>query len=208
MAVTFTATTVTDPDGVQGDYPQELVVGHEGMLADLQAYVSRSYRNQSGGAIPFGRLVQTDNDPTSNDVYAAELADDVTNIIGITIDSLTFEAVEAKNTHYIGQPTWIREDADGGKHVGYPDKQTMNVMSKGVIWVYTTEAVALGDDVRFFKTDYSGTTDGADQGRFCKTAVASNTVKITAARWLSETSEAGIAMLELDIPAATFTADS
>jgi len=209
MAVTFTTTVVNDPDGVQGDYPQELVVGHEGMLADLQAYVSRSYRNQTGACIPFGRLLQSDVDPATNDVYAVELAASATaNIVGISIDSLTFEAVEAKNSAYTGIPTWIRTDAEGEEHVGYPDKQTLNVMSKGVIWVYTVEAVSLGDEVRAFLADASGTTSGADQGRFGTTAVGGSTVAITGARWLSETTEAGIAMLELDIPASTFTADS
>ena len=154
MAVTFTNTIVVDPDGVQGDYPQELVVGHEGMLADLQAYVSRSYRNQTGACIPFGRLVQSDTDPATNDVYAVELAADATaNIAGITIDSLTFEAVEKKNSHYTGIPTWLREDAEGESHVGYPDKQTLNVMSKGVIWVYVVEAVTLADPVRAYLAD-------------------------------------------------------
>lgn len=208
MAVTFTNTTVTDPEGVQGSYPQELVVGHEGMLADLQAYVSRSYRNQTGGAIPFGRLVATDSTPSSNDAYAVKLADAADGIVGITIDSLTFEAVEGKNSAYTGNPTWLRTDAEGNEHVGYPDKQTLNVMSKGVIWVYTVEAVALGDDVRAFITDDSGSTSGADIGRFGTTASAGVTVAITAARWLSETDGAGLALLELDIPAATFTADA
>ena len=207
MAITFTPTTVTNPKGVQGDYPLELTVGHEGMLADLQAYVSRSYYNQTGAAIPFGRLVATD-DTAGNDVYAVKLADAATGIVGITIDCYTFEAVEKANTHYIGNPTWIRTDAEGSDHVGYPDEQALNVMSKGVIWVHTVEAVALGDDVRAFITDYSGTTSGADIGRFGTTAVASNTVAITAARWLSETDGAGLALLELDIPAATFTADA
>ena len=205
MAVTFTTTSVTDPEGVQGDYPQELVVGHEGMLADLQAYVSRSYRNQTGAAIPFGRLLQLDTDPATNDVYAVELAAGATNIVGISIDSLTFEA--ATQSAYDRLPTWYRTDAEGTKHVGYPDTQTLNVMSKGVIWVYAVEAVTMGDDVRAFVADYSATTSGADQGRFGVTAVAGSTVLIEGARWLSETTDAGLALLELDIPASTFTAD-
>jgi|GEM_PF-1878807 len=207
MAVTFTNTIVTSPEGVQGDYPLELVKSHEGMLADLQAYVSRSYFNQTGAAIPFGRLLQTDNTPTTNDVYASELAAGATNIIGISIDSFTFEAVEGANSHYTGKPTWLRTDAEGSEHVGYPNEQVLNVMSKGVIWVYAVEAVALGDDVRAFISDQSGSTSGADQGRFGSTASAGNTVLIGGARWLSETTEAGLALLELDIPASTFTAD-
>lgn len=206
MAVTFTNTIVTSPEGVQGDYPQELVAGHEGMLADLQAYVSRSYRNQTGAAIPFGRLVATDNTPTTNDVYAVELAGGATGIVGITIDSYTFEAVGSPV--YNRDPSPIRTDADGNEYVGYPDKQSLNVMSKGVIWVHTVEAVELGDDVRAFIVDDSGSTSGADIGRFGTTAVANKTVAIAGARWLSETSEAGLVLLELDIPASTFTADT
>ena len=205
MAVTFTNSIVTDPEGVQGSYPQELVAGHEGMLADLQAYVSRSYRNQTGAAIPFGRLVATD-DTAGNDVYAVKLADAATGVVGITIDSYTFEAVG--QPVYKRDPSPIRTDAEGTEHVGYPDKQSLNVMSKGVIWVHTVEAVSLGDDVRAFISDQSGSTSGADQGRFCKTADAGNTVAISAARWLSETTEAGLVLLELDIPASTFTADT
>lgn len=207
MAVTFTNTIVTNPEGVQGSYPLELVKGHEGMLADLQAYVSRSYYNQSGGALPFGRLLQIDNTPTTNDVFAVELAGGATNIVGISIDCFTFEAAERANTAYVGQPTWLRDDAEGNSHVGYPTEQVLNVMSKGVIWVHTVEAISLGDDVRAFISDQSGSTSGADQGRFGSSAAAGNTVVIGGARWLSETTEAGLALLELDIPASTFTAD-
>ena len=205
MAITFTETSVTNPIGVQGDYPLELTVGHEGMLADLQAYVSRSYYNQSGAAIPFGRLLQLDTTPTTNDVYATELAAGATNIIGISIDCFTFEA--AAQTAYEKVPTWFRTDAEGTKHVGYPEQQALNVMSKGVIWVYAVEAISMGDDVRAFISDQSGSTSGADQGRFGSSASAGNTVLIGGARCLSETTEAGLALLELDIPASTFTAD-
>ena len=205
MAVTFTNTIVTDPKGVQGEYPLRLVPGHEGMLADLQAYVSRSYVNQSGGALPFGRLLQVDNTPTTNDAYAVELAAGASNIVGIATDSLTFEA--SSGSTYTGTPSAIRTDAEGTEHVGYPNTQSLNVVSKGVIYVYTVEAVALGSDVRAFISDYSGTTSGADAGRFGTTAVTGNTVLIGGARWLSETTGAGLALLELDIPASTFTAD-
>jgi hypothetical protein len=205
MAVTFTTTAVTSPEGAQGSYPQELTAGHEGMLADLQAYVSRSYVNQSGGALPFGRLLQVDNTPTTNDAYAVELAAGASNIVGIATDSLTFEA--SSGSTYTGTPSAIRTDAEGTEHVGYPNTQSLNVVSKGVIYVYTVEAVALGSDVRAFISDYSGTTSGADAGRFGTTAVTGNTVLIGGARWLSETTGAGLALLELDIPASTFTAD-
>lgn len=204
MAVSFTATTVSNPTGVQGSYPQLQTVGHEGMIADLQAYVCRSYRNQSGAAIPYGVLVMTDNNPTSNDPLAVEPATGATLIQGLAVSSMTLEGVSL-GAAYTPNPTPYA--ADG--RMGYPDKETVNVVSKGVVWVWTTEAVALGDAVRFWKTDNSGSVTGAYLGRFAKTAVTNKTVAISVgARWLSETSGAGLALLEIDIPSCTFTADT
>lgn len=204
MAVTFTATTVANPVGVQSSYPQLLTVGHEGMIADLQAYICRSYRNQSGVAIPFGVLVMTDNSPTSNDPFAVEVATAATLVQGIAVSSMVGEGVQPQGGAYTPNPTPYA--ADG--RLGYADKQTINVVSKGAVLVYVTEAVALGDAVRFWKVDNTGTVAGSFVGRFAKTAAANKTIAVSAgARWLSETSGAGLAVLELDIPACTFTAD-
>jgi len=203
MAVSFTATTVTNPLGAQGSYPLREVAGHEGMIADLQAYVCRSFRNQSGVAIPFGVLVMTDDVPTTNDAYAVEIATGSTNVQGIAVSSLITEGASL-GMAYTPIPTPVYTDG----RIGYPSTETVNVLSKGVVWVYTTAAVALGDAVRFFKADYSGTVTGALLGRFTKTAAATKTIQITAgARWVSETSAAGLALLEIDIPGMTFTAD-
>jgi hypothetical protein len=204
MAVTFTPTTVNNPIGAQGSYPQRQVAGHEGMIADLQAYVCRSFRNQSGAAIPYGVLVQTDNSPTSNDALAIQVATSGSLIQGLAVSSMVVEGTDAGMV-YTPVPTPFA--ADG--RMGYPDKETVNVVSKGVVWVYTTAAIALGDAVRFFSADHSGTVTGALLGRFTKTAVATKTVAISAgARWLSETSGAGLVLLEVNIPAMTFTADT
>ena len=204
MAVSFTPTTVSNPAGVQGSYPQTLTVGQEGQIADLQAYVTRSYRNQTGAALPFGVLVMTDNSPTSNDPFAVEIATGATGIVGLTVSSLIFEGASLGST-YTPSPTPIYSD---GRY-GYPDKQTVSVLSKGVVWVYTTEAIALGDPVRFWDTANTGSVAGSFLGRFCTTASTTKTTAITAgARWLSETSGAGLVLLELDLPAATFAADS
>lgn len=204
MAVTFTATTVSNPTGAQGSYPQTQVAAHEGMIADLQAYVCRSYRNQSGAAIPYGVLVMTDNSPTSNDALAVEIATGATLVQGLAVSSMTTEGASSGSV-YTPVPTPVYSD---GRY-GYPDKETVNVVSKGVVWVYTTAAIALGDAVRFHKADNTGAVTGALLGRFTKTSAgAGKSVQITAgARWLSETSGAGLVLLEIDIPACTFTAD-
>lgn len=203
MAVSFTATTVTNPFGAQGSYPLRSVAGHEGMIADLQAYVCRSFRNQSGAAIPFGALVMTDNAPTSNDQFAVEIASGTSNIQGIAVSSLVTEGASGGMV-YTPVPTPVYSDG----RIGYPDKETVNVVSKGVVMVYSVDAIALGDAVRFYKADYSGTTAGAFLGRFGKTAVATKTVAITGARWVSETTAAGLVLLEIDIPGMTYSADA
>lgn len=202
MPVTFTPTTVTNPSGAQGSYPLREAVGHEGGIADLQAYVCRSYRNQSGAAIPFGSLVMTDNAPTTNDPLAVELATGTTLIQGITVHSMVTEGTTLGGA-YTPIPTPYFSDG----RMGYPDKETVNVVSKGVVWVHSVDAIALGDAVRFYKADHSGTTAGAFLGRFGKTAVATKTVAVAGARWLSETTAAGLVLLELDIPGQTYTAD-
>jgi len=204
MAISYTDTTVSNPTGAQGSYPLELTAAHEGMLADLQSYVSRSFVNQTGAAIPFGVLVSTDNTPTSNDALAVEIASGVNLIAGLTISTQAQEGASAGQT-YTPNPTPLYSDG----RLGYADKKTVNVCSKGAVWVYCTEAVALGDAVRFYKVDDTGTTASAFIGRFGKTAVSAKTIAVTAgARWLSETSAAGLALLEIDIPGATYAADS
>ena len=203
MAVSFTATTVANPAGAQGSYPLTQVVGHEGMIADLQAYVSRSFRNQTGAAIPYGVLVATDNTPSSNDALAVEIATGTTLIQGIAVSSQVLEGASLGSS-YTPVPTPVYSD---GRY-GYPDKETVNVVSKGVIWVYSVDAIAIGDAVRFYKADYTGTTAGAFLGRFGKTAVATKTIAVTGARWVSETAAGGLALLEIDIPGMTYSADT
>lgn len=209
MAVSFTPTTVANPIGVQGSYPQKTDIGHEGMIADLQAYVSRSYRNQSGAVIPFGVLVQSDTSPSSNDPLAIQPAINGTSIVGLALDSLTFEGTDGAQAYVGAAGQYPGSALDANGRVGYPDKQTVNVMSKGVAIVYSCEAVTLGDAVRFFGVSHTGTLAGSFVGRFGKTAVANKTFALTAgARWLSKTSAAGLALLEIDIPGLTVTADT
>jgi hypothetical protein len=209
MAVTFTPTVVSNPTGVQGTYAFTHDVAHEGMLADLTLYDAHSYVNQSANALPFGALVTIDG-TSGYEVNAVKLAVGPTLNQGITIDSPTFEGLTAGNAPYVGAAgafPGTNLAADG--RVGYPAKRGVNILRRGVIWVYSTEAVAIGDPVRFWDTDYSGTVAGAFVGRFCKTASGTRTTLFTnGAQWLSKTSGAGLAKLEISMVAATFTADT
>ena len=203
MAISFTDTNVSNPSGAQGSYPLVLTNGHEGLIADLQAYVSRSYTNESSAVIPYGHAVIVDSSATSG--LGAKLPAGATalDVLGIAVDSNVFE--NAAGTY---SQTPSNKTADG--RVGYPAKQMVNVLSKGVIFVFTTDAVALGDSVRLYHTDSaSASSNKGYKGRFAKDAEAGKTFAVTAgARWLSAASAGSIALLEIDIPTLTVTADT
>lgn len=208
MAVAFTPTTVTSPIGAQSSYPFTSVAAHEGMLGNMTSYDPFSGINQTGAALPFGALVQADT-TTGRDDNAVTLSTGTTGNMGILIDSFTFEGVASGNASYLSTSTGIPGTnlySDG--RPGYSNRKAVNILRRGQIWVWTTEAVGLTDNVRFWDTDYSGTTAGSFLGRFCKTASGTRTTLFSnGARWLSKTSGAGLALLEIEMTAATFTAD-
>jgi hypothetical protein len=208
MAITYTTTTVANPSGAQGSYPQRLVVGHEGMIADLQAFVSRSYTNESGAVVPFGHAVIIDSAATSGLGVKLPAGAAATGVLGLAVDSNTFEANANSSYQGTGVIPGTSKTADG--RIGYPDKQIVNVLSKGVVYVYTVDAVALGDAVRLYHTDHaSASSNGGYKGRFGKTAVAGKTFEVTAgARWVGAAAAGGIALLEIDIPTLTVSADT
>jgi hypothetical protein len=207
MPVTFTPTTVNSPIGVQSSYPLSSGVSHEGMLANLNSYDSFTGINQTSAALPFGALVQVDT-AGGRDDNAMTLSTGVTGNFGILADSFTFEGVASGNASYLSTSIPGTNLAADGRP-GYPNRKSLNVIRRGQIWVYVTEAVALTDDVRFWDTDHSGTVAGAFLGRFCKTASGTRTTRFTnGARWLTKTTGAGLAVLEIEMAAATFTADT
>lgn len=195
MAVSFTPTTVSNPTGVQGTYPMTLNAGHEGMIADLQSYVARTGYNESGAVIAYGSVVTLNTSGTELSVKKIGGASET--IMGIATDAHVFE--NSAGSIY----TLASEDANG--LIGYPATQPVNVLSKGVIWVYVNEAVPeLNSAVRIRHT----TASSKYAGRFDVSADNGKTLLVTAgARWLSTTSGAGLALLEIDIPGLAVTAD-
>ena len=70
----------------------------------------------------------------------------------------TFEGVASGNSSYLSTSTGIPGTnlaADG--RPGYPNRKALNILRRGQIYVFTTEAVALNSPVRFWDTDHSGT---------------------------------------------------
>lgn len=196
MAVTFTPTTVLNPQGVQGDYPLRLDAAHEGLIADLQAYVARTGLNESAAVIPFGNVVTLNTTGTEFSVQNISAA--TQQILGIAADTLAFE--NSAGSVY----TLDSKDANG--RIGYPDKRPVNVFRKGVIWVYVNETIPeLNSAVRI----RHAATGVKYAGRFDVTAEADKTLLVTSgATWLSTRTGPGLALLEIDIPGLTVTADA
>jgi hypothetical protein len=177
------------------------------MLGNLNSYDTFTGLNQTSAALPFGALVQVDTTGGRDD-NAVTLSTGVTGNFGILIDSFTFEGVATGNASYLSTGIPGTNLAADGRP-GYPNRKSVNILRRGQIWVYTTEAVSLTDAVRFWDTDHSGTVAGAFLGRFCKTASGTRTTLFSnGARWLTKTSGAGLALLEVEMAAATFTADT
>ena len=208
MAITYTTTTVANPAGAQGSYPLRLVAGHEGMIADLQAFVSRSYTNESAAVVPFGHAVIFDSSATSGLGVKLPAGASATNVLGLAVDSNTFEA--NANSSYVGNSAIPGTAVTADGRTGYPNKQIVNVLSKGVVYVFTVDAIAVGDAVRVYHTDHtSASSNGGYKGRFGKTATAGKTFNVTAgARWVGAAAAGGLALLEIDIPTFTVSADA
>lgn len=209
MALTFSVpATATPSPGVQLSYPLTMGIGHEGMLADLQAYISLSYTNTSGLPLAFGTLVSLNQAATAKSDLTITVVDKATDIIiGMNIDSNTFEG--ATGSAYQSSPGYYPGTsilADG--RIGTPDSQTANVLTSGNVLVYSTDTLTtMGDPVRFYITDASASIPGAFIGRWCTAPVAGKTVQITqGARWLSGT-KSNLVQLEIDALVSKYVAD-
>ena len=166
------------------------------MLGNATAYTALAYENETGAVIPFGHAVLNNGSGTADLSAKLPAGASATQVVGIALDSLTFVLDDNAKT------------ADGRK--GYPAQKALNVLSEGIAYVYSKDAIAVGDAVRLYHTDgASAASDGSYKGRFGKTAVAGKTFEVTSgARWLSSCAAGGIALLEIDAAALAVTADT
>jgi hypothetical protein len=145
----------------------------EGQLDGFVRGDLRSYKNTDTAEIPFGCLVCLD---ASAEDTAAKLPTDATIPAGVVVFS-----------HKYAKP---QELGDTGLKTG----TEMHVLRKGTIWVHVKEAVDPGDTVRVILD----ATDG-QIGSFATTSQGTgDSAVIAEACWLTSTSGAGVALLEVD----------
>ncbi len=76
----------------------------------------------------------------------------------------------------------------------YPAKSAVPVMKKGRVWVTVEDAITVGTST--VNVRYAGT---GNKGAFAGAAVSSETAVLPGARWLSNTTGAGVALLEINL---------
>ena len=189
MAVTFT-TSSGSAGGVQSSYALELTAALEGQFADIADNSVSTFVNETGAVLAYGGL-------------------GVVNTAGTVGNSVKTIAATTDTVAGVVALTYVDETAtDSNSRPGVKDDQAVNVLSKGVVAVFCTEAVDLTDSVRVYHATNTGSTAGAHPGRFAATAVSGKTAVLSGARWVSKTTAAGIALLELNGPDFSLTADA
>lgn len=185
MAVTFSGATGA-AGGVQQTYALTHAALLEGQLSDIRDNTIGTFINETAVVQPFGDLM----------VYnlAGSVANSATTISGATgtvlgVNVLTYVDETAKN---------------GDNRPGVKVDQVMNVANEGAVAVYVTGAVNPSSIVRVL---YSASGTGK-AGQFSHAFASGKTVRLSNARYLSSTSGAGLAILELNGPSFTLSADS
>lgn len=172
--------------------------GFPGLLADTSfepdvvSYVS----DETSKTIGFGLMLQQGS---TSDSGALLLTGNTNKLVGIVVHSHAYEIDQELSTVAVGTHTLP----------GLLPGITLGLLQRGRIWVEVDEAVAIGDPVRV-RCDSHLSSPQDIPGQFCKTADAGHTLNITPfARWITSTTGAGVAILEIDSIAnrSTATAD-
>ena len=190
MAVTFSGVSTGVAGGVQSAYALELTAALEGQFADIADNSIATFVNETDAVLAFGNLM-------------------VVNTGGTVGNSAKTIAATGDTVVGVNALTYVDETAtDANSRPGVADEQAINVMNKGVVAVYCTAAVDFTSPVHVYHTVNTGTTAGSFPGRFAASGEADKTAALSGARWVSKTTAAGIALLELNGPDFTLTADT
>lgn len=185
MAVTFSGAT-----GSAGGVQQSYALTHdpllEGQLSDIRDNTIGTYVNETGGVIAFGNVV----------AYASggTVANSAKTIGG------TGETVVGVNVL-----TYVDETAlDTNSRPGVKDNQVLNVANEGAVAVYVHGAVTPATPVRVIHS-----ASGVEYaGQFRAAAASGRTAVLSNARYLTSTTGSGLAVVELNGPSFTLTANA
>lgn len=185
MAVTFSGATGS-AGGVQQSYELKHDPLLEGQLSDIRDNTIGTYINETNGVIAFGNVVAYASGGTVAN-SAKALGGVGETVVGVNV------------------LTYVDETAlDANDRPGVKDEQVLNVANEGAVAVYVYGAVDPSTPVRVIHTA-SGTEYA---GRFRAAAVSGRTAVLSNARYLTSTTGDGLAIVELNGPSFTLTANA
>ena len=186
MAVTFSASGTPSVGGVQQAYAFTHDRLNEGQISDIRDNTIITGLNETSVVLPFGNIL----------VYntAGTVANSVTTISGASDTVMGLNAL-----------TYVDETAlNADSRPGVKVQQAVNTLSEGAVAVYVTGAVTPQSPVRVL---YSASGTGKI-GQFSHAFASGKTVRLSNARYLTSTTSSGLAVLELNGPSFTLSADS
>lgn len=186
MAVVFTASGTASAGGVQQSYALTHNALLEGQLSDIRDNTIGTHVNETGAVVPFGNAV----------VYVTS---------GTVPNSAKTIAATGDTVLGVNVLTYVDETAlNSDNRPGVKNNQAMNVANEGAVAVYVTGAVTPASIVRVL---YAASGTGK-AGQFSHAYASGKTVRLSNARFLTSTTTSGIAVLELNGPSFTLSADS
>lgn len=186
MAVTFTQTTTGTTGGVQQSYALQHNALLEGQLSDIRDNTISTFVNETTGVIAFGNVVTYNSGGT--------VANSAKVISG------TSETVVGVNVL-----TYVDETAlDSNSRPGVKATQAMNVANEGAVAMYVHGSVTPATPVRVIHT-----ASGVEYAGQLRAAVRSGgTAALSNARYLNSVTGSGLAIVELNGPSFTLTANA
>jgi hypothetical protein len=186
MAVTFTPSGTASAGGVQQSYALVHAALLEGQLSDIRDNTIGTYVNETGSVIPFGNVVAFNQAGTVAN-SARTIGSGTAIVAGVNV------------------LTYVDETAlDANSRPGVKNQQVLNVANEGAVAVFVHGSVTPATAVRVIHT-----VSGVQYpGQFRSAALAGKTAVLTNTRYLSSVTGSGLAIVELNGPSFTLTADT
>ncbi len=185
MAVTFSGASGS-AGGVQQTYALQHTALLEGQLSDIRDNTIGTYINETNAVLAFGNVV----------VY---------NSGGTVANSAKTISAATDTVQGVNVLTYVDETAlDTNSRPGVKDEQVMNVANEGAVAVYVHGSVTPATAVRVIHT----ATGVQYAGQFRSAALSGKTALLANARYLSSVTGSGLAIVELNGPSFSLTADS
>ena len=183
---TFSGVSTGTAGGVQQSYELVHAALLEGQLSDIRDNTIGTYVNETGGVIAFGDAVIFNSGGT--------VANSAKTISGVALPVAGINVL-----------TYVDETAeDSNSRPGVKNTQVLNVANEGAVAVYVHGSVTPATAVRVIHT----ATGVQYAGQFRSAALSGKTAVLANARYLSSVTGSGLAILELNGPSFTLTADT